>query len=47
MIFLTSIIIGLCMGSGAYFSEDYGKKNFNDLKEDIWHSFWFILQSRY
>lgn len=42
MIFLTSIIIGLCMGSGAYFSEDYGKKNFNDLKEDIWHSFWFI-----
>ena len=43
MIFLTSIIIGLCMGSGAYFSEDYGKKNFNDLKEDIWHSFWFIF----
>lgn len=34
MIFLTSII-GLCMGSGAYFSEDYGKKNFNELKEDI------------
>ena len=32
MIFLTSIIIGLCMGSGAYFSEDYGKKNFDDLK---------------
>lgn len=43
MIFLTSIIIGLCMGSGAYFSEDYGKKNFNELKEDIWHSFWFIF----
>lgn len=43
MIFLTSIIIGLCMGSGAYFSEDYGKKNFNDLKEDIWHLFWFIF----
>ena len=43
MIFLTSIIIGLCMGSGAYFSEDYGKKNFDDLKEDIWHSFWFIF----
>ena len=43
MIFLTSIIIGLCMGSGAYFSEDYGKKNFENLKEDIWHSFWFIF----
>ena len=24
MLFITSIIIGLCMGSGAFFSEDYG-----------------------
>ena len=24
MTFLTSILIGLCMGSGAFFSEDYG-----------------------
>lgn len=43
MIFITSIIIGLCMGSGAFFSEDYGKKDEGQLKEDIGHSFWFIL----
>ena len=43
MVFITSIIIGLCMGSGAFFSEDYGKKDEAQLKEDIWHSFWFIL----
>lgn len=43
MIFITSIIIGLCMGSGAFFSEDYGAENYRKLKEDIWHSFWFIF----
>lgn len=43
MIFITSIIIGLCMGSGAFFSEDYGARDERKLKEDIWHSFWFIL----
>ena len=43
MVFITSIIIGLCMGSAAFFSEDYGKKDETRLKEDIWHSFWFIL----
>lgn len=43
MIFLTSIIIGLCMGSGAFFSADYGAKDEEQLKEDIWHSFWFIF----
>lgn len=26
MTFITSIIIGLCMGSGAFFSLDYGAK---------------------
>ena len=43
MIFITSIIIGLCMGSGAFFSADYGEGNNKKLKEDIWLSFWFIL----
>lgn len=43
MIFITSIIIGLCMGSGAFFSADYGAGNEKKLKEDIWLSFWFIL----
>lgn len=43
MIFITSIIIGLCMGSGAFFSADYGADYQKKLKEDIWLSFWFIL----
>lgn len=43
MIFITSIIIGLCMGSGAFFSADHGASDEKKLKEDIWLSFWFIL----
>lgn len=43
MVFLTSIIIGLCMGSGAFFSTDYGARDEEKLKGDIWLSFWFIL----
>ena len=43
MIFITSIIIGLCMGSGAFFSEDYGAGGQRKLKEDIRLSFWFIF----
>lgn len=43
MIFITSIIIGLCMGSGAFFSVDYGAGEQAKLQQDIWFSFWFIL----
>ena len=43
MIFITSIIIGLCMGSGAFFSEDYGAGNKELFKKDIILSFFFIL----
>lgn len=43
MTFITSVIIGLCMGSGTFFSADYGAGNRKRLKEDIWHSFWFIF----
>lgn len=35
MTFITSIIIGLCMGSGAFFSADYGAGNYSQLKKDI------------
>lgn len=42
MVFLTSIIIGLCMGSGALFSEDFGAAKMEKLKEDTGYSFWFI-----
>lgn len=43
MIFITSIIIGLCMGSGAFFSADFGSGEEVRLREDIQLSFWFIL----
>ena len=43
MIFITSIIIGLCMGSGAFFSADYGAGEDSRLREDVRLSFWFIL----
>ena len=39
MIFITSVIIGLCMGSGAFFSADYGAGDHKRMKEDIWLSF--------
>ena len=43
MTFLTSILIGLCMGSGAFFSADYGAREEAQLGEDIRLSFGFIL----
>lgn len=42
MTFLTSIILGLCMGSGALFSILYGKKDENGLEESIAASFFMI-----
>lgn len=42
MTFITSIIIGLCMGSGALFSEAYGRKDLEKLQVDVWHSIGFI-----
>lgn len=43
MTFLTSVILGLCMGSSSVFSMAYGAKDEAALKESIWASFWFIL----
>lgn len=43
MIFITSIIIGLCMGSGAFFSVDYGAGDESRLRVDVHLSFCFIL----
>ncbi len=42
MTFLTSILLGLCMGSGAVFSIRYGEKNHKQLKEDLFVSFFLI-----
>ena len=43
MTFLTSVMIGLCMGCGALFSMHYGAGHQNKMKECIWISFWLIL----
>lgn len=42
MTFLTSILLGLCMGSGAVFSIHYGERDEKKLKESIWASFLMI-----
>ncbi len=42
MVFLTSIILGLCMGSGAVFSYLYGAKEEDKLKNSLFTAFCFI-----
>ena len=36
MTFITSIILGLCMGSGALFSIRFGQRDKRGLKQDLW-----------
>ncbi len=43
MTFLTSVILGLCMGSGAFFSIYYGKGDTQRMKRGIFLSFALIL----
>ncbi len=43
MTFITSIILGLCMGSGALFSIRFGQRDEDAFKENISASFAFIL----
>lgn len=43
MVFLTSILLGLCMGSGAAFSICYGRRDTERLKNSIFLSFSLIL----
>lgn len=42
MTFLTSIILGLCMGSGALFSMRFGQRDKKALSENLCASFFFI-----
>lgn len=42
MTFLTSILLGLCMGSSAVFSIHFGQKDFDGLKRSIFTSFLLI-----
>ena len=43
MTFLTSILLGLCMGSGAFFSIRFGQKDEKGLQEGIYASFLLIF----
>lgn len=43
MMLLTSVILGLCMGSGVVFAQLYGAKKPEDLKVCIFNSFLFVL----
>lgn len=42
MTFLTSIILGLCMGSGALFSMCFGQRDEKTLRENLCAAFFFI-----
>ncbi len=42
MTFLTSILLGMCMGSGVAFSIYYGKKEWARMKSCMFHSFVMI-----
>ena len=42
MTFLTSILIGLCMGSSAYFAIQFGKKDYENLRRGIFQSFLLV-----
>lgn len=42
MVFLTSILLGLCMGSSAFFSMQYGKRDMDRLKNGMFLSFLLI-----
>lgn len=43
MTFITSIILGLCMGSGALFSIRFGQRDKRGLNQDLCASFFFIV----
>lgn len=43
MVLLTSIVLGLCMGSGVVFAQLYGAGRREDMKTSIFNAFVFIL----
>ena len=42
MTFLTSVLLGLCMGSSAYFAMQFGRRDFDRLRRGIFLSFLLI-----
>lgn len=43
MVLLTSIILGLCMGSGVVFAQLFGAKRTADMKTSTWNALIFIM----
>lgn len=43
MVLLTSVVLGLCMGSGVVFAQLYGAGKLEELKTSIFNSFVFVL----
>lgn len=43
MVLLTSIILGLCMGSGVVFAQLYGARQMDSLKTSLFNAFGFVL----
>lgn len=43
MVLLTSIILGLCMGSSVVFSQLYGAGKQEEMKTSVWNAFVFIM----
>ncbi len=42
MVLLTSIVLGLCMGSSVVFSQLYGAKKYDEMKVSIFNAFIFV-----
>lgn len=42
MVFITSILIGLCMGSSAFFSMRFGRRDYEGFRQGVFLSFVFI-----
>lgn len=42
MVFVTSIILGLCMGSSAFFSMQFGRRDHDRLQQGIYMAFLMI-----
>jgi len=43
MVLLTSIVLGLCMGSGVVFAQLFGAKKYESMKTSIFNAFVFII----
>lgn len=43
MTFLTSVVLGLCMGSSAYFAMQFGRRDYDRLRRGVFLSFSLIL----